>query len=316
MDIVINVLSDFIFLGITLLLSWLFILLTHRGKLRKFFGADNAKQLIIYLSNLRVLTFGSIGHSGKKYSFQGSVVSFGEFEVANQIKEKFSFLIPDLNEMLHSLILNDIDVQVTISPLDEGKIIKENPIISLGSPAYNLVSKIIEDTPKNIVEFNEGKSSKKEISYSNPNIPPWGIGSDTDTQIYDFPNIAGGTADPFDPVHELQNRTTYENFSTSSKDSQEALRETTIKIKGFEQPFGSTTIGFIERIAKSKENDHTLFYIAGLSELATKGAAYYLLTNWRYLYKKYKNDKSFLIAVTINEQDYKTSSISFEKEIV
>ncbi len=80
-----NLLSDFILAAIIIIGSWLWIYFTYRRSLQKFFYVSKTKRLVIYLSNLTVLPFGSIGITGKKLSYTGDTVAYGEMQGAGQI---------------------------------------------------------------------------------------------------------------------------------------------------------------------------------------------------------------------------------------
>lgn len=74
--------------------------------------------------------------------------------------------------------------------------------------------------------------------------------------------------------------------------------------------------GFIQRIYSNQDGQKlSRFYVAGLSELGTIGAANYLAANWKRIRKKYNDDESFLIVLrfpTINLDNY---TIVLERKI-
>lgn len=70
--------------------------------------------------------------------------------------------------------------------------------------------------------------------------------------------------------------------------------------------------GFIQRIVK---DTRSLFYIAGLSERGTVGAATYLSKNWKKLNKKYAQNKSFIIMLRFPSENLDIWTIDFENEI-
>lgn len=79
------------------------------------------------------------------------------------------------------------------------------------------------------------------------------------------------------------------------------------------QPITDTTYGFVERLF-DRDNNRSIFYTAGLSELGTVGAADYLAYNWKSLYNKYKGDKNFLIMLKFSPQNMRNWTIVFERE--
>jgi len=70
------------------------------------------------------------------------------------------------------------------------------------------------------------------------------------------------------------------------------------------------TYGFVECIFDHEKN-RKIFYAAGISELATAGAANYLATEWRKLQQKHGNVTSFLVVLKIEPTDYKHWTVVF-----
>jgi hypothetical protein len=64
---------------------------------------------------------------------------------------------------------------------------------------------------------------------------------------------------------------------------------------------------FIQRIY-DPSNKRWVFYTAGLSEFGTIGAAYFLASRWRHLYKKFVTHK-FEHVISVNAQNYQQSTI-------
>jgi hypothetical protein len=78
----------------------------------------------------------------------------------------------------------------------------------------------------------------------------------------------------------------------------------------------NTSNGFIQRIVSNSDDcKRSLFYVAGLSEKGTIGAANYLLKNWKILSKKYRNYESFLIVLTFPTDNLDNFSITLERKI-
>lgn len=74
--------------------------------------------------------------------------------------------------------------------------------------------------------------------------------------------------------------------------------------------------GFIQRIvSNSTGNKRNLFYVAGLAENGTIGAANYLLKNWKNLNKRYKKDESFIIVLTFPTDNLDNYSIVLDRKI-
>ncbi|MBP1469026.1 hypothetical protein EYB53_025175, partial [Candidatus Chloroploca sp. M-50] len=57
--------------------------------------------------------------------------------------------------------------------------------------------------------------------------------------------------------------------------------------------FTGSEFGFIEKIVDKKRRQ-TIFYVAGLTDVGTVGAADFLLREWEYLSTKFKADESFV----------------------
>lgn len=77
-------------------------------------------------------------------------------------------------------------------------------------------------------------------------------------------------------------------------------------------PMLDTDYGYVQRIVDRDENV-CLFVAAGLSEHATSGAAYYLATEWRQLYRDYRGDKDFLHVVKIDAHDRRNWKLVLRK---
>ncbi len=88
-----------------------------------------------------------------------------------------------------------------------------------------------------------------------------------------------------------------------------------IQIKNIPK-INDTTNGFIQKLVINKDNNRRcLFYVAGISECGTIGAAHYLVDNWKVLQKKYKDNESFIILLRFPTYDFKNYTIDFERKI-
>lgn len=308
-----NLSSDFlVFFLVVFAGGWLWIYFTQRKKLLSFFQTDKTKRVVIYLSDLRVLRWGTTGSSGGKLSYEGDAVAYDEMLAAHRLQSLFSFIIPALaeaSETIGRIFLSDTKAEIKVS--QHGNIDKSAPIISLGTRAYNDVSEYIEKTGKGIVTFRFGAMSNLELQnnetflgttvYSstdpNPQITPSGIFQ---------PDILG-----------------YQGSSPSGSPSNDDIDiempqqvhqgPSEIIIEG-ETPIIDSTYAVVQRVMDT-DNSRTLFLAAGLSVHATKGAAFYLANNWKVLYNKYGGEKPFLVGLQIDPHDYGLYSIKLEKEI-
>jgi len=84
---------------------------------------------------------------------------------------------------------------------------------------------------------------------------------------------------------------------------------TALSMRGL-PPLTDTRQGFVQRVVSP---DATCFYVAGPSELATNGAAYFLATQWRYLRQRFGDDRSFCVIVQISDQDLRVNAIVVER---
>ncbi len=241
-DILTNLIADAIFAIIIIAAGWSIYLIARRRKLLKFFGINSTKELIVYLSNIRVNRGGSIGIDGVARAYAGSTVSFGEAIQANLFPSLFSYLIPGLEGQpgfLKYLFVSDINVSIQTSPIHIPDIIMNSPLITFGSPGYNLVSDWFENNLLPPITF---------------------VNDNTEIHINDLP-------DDQNPLH-----------------------------------------SFIQK-RYDQENGRMVFYVAGLSEIGTIGAAYYLFSQWKNLYKRYKADQPFSILISVNPNNYKMHTV-------
>jgi len=80
-------------------------------------------------------------------------------------------------------------------------------------------------------------------------------------------------------------------------------------------PLKDTLNGFIQRLILHNDGQtRSVFYVAGLSEHGTIGAANYLIDNWRQLRKKYGENKSFTIVIRFPNSNYENFTIVSERE--
>lgn len=295
-----NIVADLVFILLAIIIGWTWLALTRRRKLQHFFGVTSSKRLSIFLSNLRVSTFGSIGISGREMSYQGSAVAYGEMQGANRIRDLFSFIVPSIAEsssILSKLLVADVHVQVLISPLEREELESEAPFIALGSPAYNIASEYLEDQVNSIVRFRFGTLRRKDLNTGEITIRPTAFS--TDTEVFVSP---GGTASIYSPQPRDDIVDDYAKEETSA-----------ILVNGI-PPITDPTYGFVERI-KDRNQDRMIFYVAGLSEHSTEGAAFYLASQWANLHKKYGAEKPFLVMLRFDYPDYGRWAKIFEREL-
>jgi hypothetical protein len=292
-----NIIADIIIGLFTILIAWAIFFFFHRNKKLDFFGIRKYKRIVVYVANLSVRKSGALGIDNVVRSYEGHAVAYKEMVCANQFRDFFNYLVPSLAEkpnLLSKLLISDVKVEVIISPLQESLLEKQASVITLGSPAYNAASKYLQDNHLSQVTFSLGSMPYKGYG---------GLAAGTADSVFPLPGDTG--AGPSGPQIEFDPLSCEENEAETKSNKSE------IHIEGL-LPFHQTTYGFIERI-NDKDSNRKFFYVAGLSELSTAGAAYHLLSQWSSLEKKYGKDSRFIRMVSVDPTDYTKSSIVFEK---
>jgi hypothetical protein len=122
---------------------------TGRRRLLRFFGVLGTNRLSIYFSLLRIPPFGALGTDDRPRSFGGAAIAWNEVELLTSYSQLFNYLIPGLQEQpgsyWRSILLSDVSLSASPSPLNPGEIDKSSTFICFGSPAYNGVSKWVEE---------------------------------------------------------------------------------------------------------------------------------------------------------------------------
>ncbi|HOX85157.1 MAG TPA: hypothetical protein PKW76_15495 [bacterium] len=189
-DICINILSDFLFLLLSVLVARFFYMGFRRRKLLNFFGIGKTKRIAIYISNLRIqptnfngeiipsgtqISFdqyplgGAFGIDGLLHSYSGHAIVKGELDAANQYRDLFNYFIPSLSDksnILGTILLSDIKMAIISSPNSDAEIETSSTIISFGGPVYNVASSIIERLQNSQVAFSE-----ESVSFTVEGIP-------------------------------------------------------------------------------------------------------------------------------------------------
>lgn len=101
------------------------------------------------------------------------------------------------------------------------------------------------------------------------------------------------------------------------KESQVRMANGNTEIDIYNLPnFKSGEDGFIQRIVRNNDGaKRSSFYVAGLSERGTIGAANYLVKNWKKLRIKFKDTDSFIIVLKFPTNNVENYSIIFERKI-
>ena len=320
LDIVVNLISDVIFIVIVIILTWLFYRLTKRRRLFNFFGINSSKRIFIYLSNLDVVQGGSRGANHITRSFQGNAIANKEAKAANQLHSLFNYFLPSWGDkpgILSKLLIADIDVQVVISPTTMDEIDQSSSFITLGSFAYNTASQYMDKRDDvlgriQLVEIEVTEAPDNQIDKSPMVSSAVVINTSSDVSY-------GGTVSPYGKKMERDIEGTAEYYplptgtpiSLDSPSHSLLNDQTSIIVDGI-HPITDTGAGYVERIY-DLENERNLFCAAGISELATAGCAYYLKSEWQELYKKYGPKKSFIVVLKFHLDDDIHPVVLFEK---
>lgn len=151
-----GVVANLLTIVLTILGGFVIYVLLRRRALHEFWGLRSVRSVRIYLSHLRVVKGGTIGPDGAPRSFEGSVVTLLETEMANLLRGLFFATLPGRAiqpAWLKSLLLTSADAQIVPSPVGEEQPYPDGTVVALGSPGYNNVSREIESTCKSPVHF-------------------------------------------------------------------------------------------------------------------------------------------------------------------
>ena len=324
-DIWINLLSNFLYSLLLFGIVYGIYLLTKRVKFMKFFGIDKTKRLIIFTSNLQVKENGAEGKNGFIYSFRGTAIPYAESRAAAKFQSLFNYFLPSQVEkpgFISKLLISDTDINVVPAPTDKEPFEKSASIIALGLPAYNTISDYIEE------KFNPSAKLDYLNATNNFSVNTTGtviLASNPLGKLHneiapdDFNGSTGGTATPAN----RRTKPTWESISSASvgitspsavphsRSGQEQPCRPAIRISNIE-PFTDISVGFVQKIIDT-ENNRYIFYVAGLSENSTAGSAYFLISNWKELNKKYGSNTPFHILLKVSEKNNQESEIILEK---
>ena len=142
-----NVGSNLLTILIIAAVGWGIHRITRRARLLRFFGLKQERRLVLYLSNVRVVTGGAIGIDEKPRSYSGTAIPDNEVGLIPVFQRLFNFIIPGVTEQpgfLKWLLISDVQVQAMPSPVDVDEVEKTSTFIAVGSQAYNGASLRIE----------------------------------------------------------------------------------------------------------------------------------------------------------------------------
>src|SRR5262245_56859804 len=157
-----NVVSEFIALFLLVLIGIAIHWFSGRRRLFKFFSIEHSKNLCLYLSNLSIPAFGSLGVDSKPRSYAGSAIPLYEVHLIPVFQRLFNLLVPGLESIpgfLKTLVLSDVTVNVIASPLSQSNLDRTSTIIAVGSPGYNRASAHVEAQFHALAKFVQDNSA-------------------------------------------------------------------------------------------------------------------------------------------------------------
>jgi hypothetical protein len=240
-----DLLASLIWTGVIVAVGWLLIR-KKRTRLIQFFGVERERRVVIYWSLVRVLQGGSVGVDNRPRGYYGPTIPSGELDLIAVYQRLFNYVVPSLQEQpgfLRNLLLSDVKVEISPSPLRKEDIDRGSSLVSFGSPGYNVVSQWIEDELRAVGRF--------------------------------VPDMAA------------------------------------VEVDGI-QPFHGMLSGFIQRV-RIQDGPTMAFYVAGVSERATKAAAYYLASRWEDLQRRFGNRENFCVVIRAANDDFRNCTVLLER---
>jgi hypothetical protein len=300
-DLVVNILGNIITLAIFISIGGMLYRFRKIGKLRKFFGVKNSKSIRIFLSTIIVEMGGSSGIDKIKRSFAGDTVARNELEVAWKIQSLFRNPIPSIDNLpnfLSKILLVDTDAHIISGPFNEQEFESDSTSIVIGSPGYNPAAKYLQKSYKTFCRF---------IMDEIPKSRSGDVKKPVKTKL-DTSNITlgpGGTASPIIVPPEYITDTGMVSFANKMGNGRVAIEFP------HREKITDPSFGFIERIYDG-ERKRAIFYLAGLSDISSAGAVYYLCVRWEELLRKYGELTRFQVLIKCESIDY-TSCIRIDE---
>jgi hypothetical protein len=233
-------------------------------------------------------------------------------------------MLPSLTEniprLLRILRIVNIDAEVKPSPEDEDsigdKIETDATIITIGSPAYNRISAYTEKHLESRIRIDPGMQPRELSGSSSPNRYEDDFGRENssgfanagtaclvDPHTNDDPRVSGGTPSEAEFIPSRSDSSSEVGAHVIELRQVTSYSPSTVQVEGLD-PIADTNVGVVERIIDS-ENERYIYYVAGLSEMASAGAAYYLATNWKELKKTYDDDEPFVLLLRFQQDNYR-----------
>ena len=165
-----GVIANFLFTVITVIALYILYFILRRRSLHAFFGVNPHGEVIVYLSRLEVKPFGALGAIGEPLAFSGTAVSSHEAAAATKIETLFKVSVPGKAvqpSWLAWVLVADVSIRVVPAPTPGEGISFHSTVITVGGPAFNIVSRAVQHDLKAPVGFND-----KSTNIMLPNLPP------------------------------------------------------------------------------------------------------------------------------------------------
>ncbi len=245
-DFLVNLAAQLTFVALAVIAGWMYVWVTHRRALQRFFGVVDTRRIIVYWSNVYVLSGGAVGQGNVPRAYSGSAVPFTEVIFLPLFQRLFNYVVPGLQGqpgILRRLLLIDVTVDAQVAPRAIDLIDATSSFVSFGSPGYNHVSLWVEQELHSI-----GRFVNDNIGIQIPSTP--------------------------------------------------ALTD--------------SLTGFVQRTLLPGRA-RAAFYVAGISSQATLAAAYFLVSHWQYLRKRFGDQENFCVVLRADPTDYQRTTILMER---
>jgi hypothetical protein len=144
---VVNVLSDFVTLIVTVIAGATIYQLTRRRKLQSFFAISD-KRIVVYLSNLNIPRGGALDDRRQRRTYQGGAIPVYEAQFIPIFYQLFNSPVPGLESqpgILSRLRFSDVAVEIQPAPASTNELERETTFVAVGSIGYNTASREVEN---------------------------------------------------------------------------------------------------------------------------------------------------------------------------
>ena len=129
-----------------------------RRKIKRFFNLGSGG-VVVYTSRLEVGEGGSSGVDRQRRSYEGAAMPEYELRAVTDIEDFIGKMRPQLHQVSGPLSFlrfqwSDVHVQVELAPADIRDVNRSATLFVIGSPAYNVVSALVESDFEGIGAFS------------------------------------------------------------------------------------------------------------------------------------------------------------------